>query len=116
VRDPEGERQQEADQQRERDPLVAAAGGEEWARKAAPGDGLRVEGLHGVAGPGRGALDGEQDVALVGGDGGGEDVGEYGADYRAGLAVLVSSVGGRGVVPFALRRLPAGRDGRIGRT
>ena len=83
--EPEGDRQQEPEEQRQRNPLVPVAHGEELRGEAAPGDGLRVELLDSLPGPGTCALGRKEGGALVGRDGHHEDVREDTADGSASL-------------------------------
>lgn len=78
--DIEGDGEHEADDEGVGYPLVGAAGGEDLFCEAAPGDGLRVVGLWALAGLDVGAFDGDEDLALVFGDGVHEDIGEDAAD------------------------------------
>ena len=78
----EGERDDEADEEGERDPLVPRAHAEHVRGERAPGDGLRVVLLHVLSRPDVGAFDREQDLPLVRDDGHHHYVVEDGADDR----------------------------------
>ena len=65
MREPEWDGNKEAENISQCDRLVALAEGEELVRKPTPGDGLRVELLNLLTGPGIGALNRDQDVALM---------------------------------------------------
>ena len=65
MREPEWDGNKEAENKPQCDRLIALADGEELVRKPTQGDGLRVELLDPLAGPGIGALDRHQDVLLM---------------------------------------------------
>lgn len=79
----EGKGDHEADEEGESDPLVTGAVAEHVAGKSAPGNGLRVVLLDVLAGPDIGALDGEEDIALVVDNGDHHDVVEDGTNHSS---------------------------------
>lgn len=79
----EGKGDHEADEEGEGDPLVTGAVAEHVAGKSAPGYGLRVVLLDVLAGPDVGALDGEEDIALVVDNGDHHDIVEDGTNHSS---------------------------------